>query len=353
MFGAIQLKMLHVKNGEASRNSAHDVQGLLDHVVSGPHFRWDTCLRTVAIFPEQSGEKSPEESINQFDSRLESGEIFTGESAYEKLLELICGLHSPLVGETEVFGQFKEAVQKFQTENKSTNEGLSSAFNQAFRVWSNGLIEDAKQIRRQYLQDIGSQSYGSLVRRELRELGSASIEIIGAGRLVADILPWISKKTDRVANQLTIHCRDLAKAQQTLSGYIAPGSSFKLEPLFREALYKEVRLDIENGNGRPSVLLIAAPLSSIEIQKWMNANGKRFDLVLDLRAESRGDLLRQTSFNLTSAGRYVSLEEFFQAIRETKLIATKRRDAALSAVRNRRAERETMAYHRPFGWDDV
>ncbi|MBN8540963.1 MAG: hypothetical protein J0L82_11300 [Deltaproteobacteria bacterium] len=344
MFGAIQLKMLHVKNGEVPRNGASDVRDLLELVSAGPHFRWDTCLRTIAIFPEQASG----------DSTSEGSEILTGETAYEKLLELICGLHSPLVGETEVFGQFKDAVQKFQRENNSVNEGLSSAFRQAFRAWSNGLLEDAKQIRRNHLQDIGSQSYGSLVRRELRDLGSASIDILGAGRLVADILPWISKpwiskKTERVSNSLTIHCRDLAKAQQTLAGYIAPGSSFLLEPLaLNKGKFGSTNSPSHNSN-LPRVLLIAAPMSGSEIQNWMKERGRNFELVLDLRGESRGDLLDLAA----GVGRYVSLEEFFQAINETKLIATKRREAALSAVRNRREERETMAYHRPFGWDDV
>ncbi len=348
MFGAIQLKMLHVKNGEASRrkgacsvagSGTRDVHDLLESISAGPHFRWDTCLRTVAVFPEQSA----------VDSTVEISEVYTGETAYEKLLELICGLHSPLVGETEVFGQFKEAVQKFQRESNSVNEGLSSAFNQAFRAWSNGLLEDAKQIRKNHLQDIGSQSYGSLVRRELRDLGSASVDILGAGRLVADILPWISKRTDRVAHSLTIHCRDLTKAQQTLACCIAPGSAFMLEPLHLDKIRIESSKNSSLNSKLPSVLLIAAPLSGNEIQNWMNERGRTFDLVLDLRAESRSELLKLSHVT----GRYVSLEEFFQAINDTKQIASKRREAALSAVRNRREERETMAYHRPFGWDDV
>lgn len=352
MFGAIQLNMLHVKNGEVSRNGTNNVHDLLKVVSAGPHFRWDTCLRTVAIFPDQPTAQST----------LENSDVFTGETAYEKLLELICGLHSPLVGETEVFGQFKEAVQKFQRDNSSVNEGLSSAFNQAFRAWSNGLLEDAKQIRKNHLQDIGSQSYGSLVRRELRDLGSVSIDILGAGRLVADILPWISKpwiskasnskKVDRASNVLTIHCRDLAKAQQTLAGHIAPGSSFLLEPLVphvQENCGFDGGKSATRNSNLPSVLLIAAPMSGIEIQNWLNGRGQSYDLVLDLRGESRGDQLNLAC----GVGRYVSLEEFFQAINETKQTATKRREAALSAVRNRREERESMAYHRPFGWDDV
>lgn len=335
MFGAIQLKMLHVKNGEASRDGAGDVQALLASVASGPHFRWDTCLRTVAIFPDQLLDQPPD-----FPAPIDvsTAELLSGEAAYEKLLELICGLHSPMVGETEVFGQFKEAVQKFQSENGS---GLRSAFHQAFQAWANGLLEDAKKIRRKHLQDLGSQSYGSLVRRELRELGSSAIDVLGAGRLVADILPWISKKTDRVSNQLTVHCRDLSKAQKTLSGFIAPGSSFLLENLHdpKKAPQSEV----------PSVLLIAAPMSAFEIRAWMKERNRSFDLILDLRGESRQDFLAVAS----EAGRYVSLEEFFRAINDTKKVATRRREAALSEVRSRRQERESMAYHRPFGWDDV
>lgn len=331
MFGAIQLNMLHLKNGEASRVGAGGGQALLASVTSGPHFRWDTCLRTVAIFPDQLTELAA--PIDR-----STAELLAGEAAYEKLLELICGLHSPVVGETEVFGQFKEAVQKFRSEKSSA---AGTTFHQAFQAWSNGLLEDAKKIRRKHLQDFGSQSYGSLVRRELRDLGSSSIDVLGAGRLVANILPWISKKTGRASNQLTVHCRDLSKAQKTLSGFIAPGSSFLLQNLQdpKPAPKSEV----------PAVLLIAAPMSGTEILKWMKVRSRTFDLVLDLRGESRQDFVALSR----EAGRYVSLEEFFKAIDDTKQAATKRREAALIEVRSRLEERETMAYHRPFGWDDV
>jgi hypothetical protein len=158
---------------------------------------------------------------------------------------------------------------------------------------------------------------------------------------VADILPWISKKTDRVTNHLTVHCRDLSKAQKTLSGFIAPGSSFLLQSLQDPKKAPQSEL--------PSVLLIAAPMSGSEIRAWMKERNRSFDLVLDLRGESRHDLALLSS----EASRYVSLEEFFRAINDTKQVATRRREAALIEVRTRREERETMAYHRPFGWDDV
>ncbi len=344
MFGAIQLKMLHVKNGEASREGQAGAQDLLGAISSGPHFRWDTCLRTVAIFPDHPDFDLPRNS---------STEVLAGEVAYEKLLELICGLHSPMVGETEVFGQFKEAVQKFQSsESVLTSSTIStkvhaSAFHQAFRAWANGLLEDAKLIRRTHLQDLGSQSYGSLVRRELRDIGSASISILGAGRLVADILPWISKRTDRTSNHITVHCRDQAKALHALRGYIAPGASLLLEGLLDPQTIAAKPL----ASHLPSVLLIAAPMSGSEIKQWVAKSGRKFDLVLDLRSDSAIDAVEFPHGSLS--GRYVSLEEFFRTINDTKAAASKRREVALLAVRGRLQEREAMAYHRPFGWDDV
>lgn len=331
MFGAIQLKMLHVKNGEASR-AGSQAGNALAKIQEGPHFRWETCLRTIAIFPDHMSDVSGDLS----DSISGNLELLSGEEAYEKLLELICGLHSPILGETEVFGQFKDAVQKFLASNTQ-----SDSFDQAFRAWANGLLEDAKLVRRSHLQNLGSQSYGSLVRRELREFGSSAVDILGAGRLVCDILPWISKKSDRVANEITVHCRDLVKAHAALNPHIAPGSSLVLESLAAPSKNKNVAL--------PSILLIAAPLTSAQILDWMRKRNVSYQLILDLRATSNEDFLETE--RLTQ--RYLSLDEVFKSIHLAKKALSERRDEALLAVKSRRLARESMALHRPFGWDDV
>src|SRR6185369_1352064 len=65
------------------------------------NLQWQTCLRRI-VFLHRS------ELEQRTSSRLES---YSGREAYQFLLEVICGLHSPLVGENAVMGQFR----KFRT----------------------------------------------------------------------------------------------------------------------------------------------------------------------------------------------------------------------------------------------
>src|SRR4051794_17953925 len=58
---------------------------------------WATCLRSLA-----------------FGGTPETGdEYYLQGEAYRFLLEVVCGLKSPIVGETEVFGQFKVFSQEW------------------------------------------------------------------------------------------------------------------------------------------------------------------------------------------------------------------------------------------------
>ena len=62
---------------------------------------WQTCLRRIILFRKSEGRaltaSLPDES-----------EFYEGQAAYNFLLEVICGLRSPLLAETAVMGQFKE-----------------------------------------------------------------------------------------------------------------------------------------------------------------------------------------------------------------------------------------------------
>jgi glutamyl-tRNA reductase len=96
-----------------------------------------------------------------------------GEQAYSFLLEVICGLHSRIFGETEILGQFKAFVKK--------HPELSP--------WSSWLLEDAKMIRSHWLRDVGAHSYGSVVRRWCASKNK--ITILGTGQLSAKLTPWL------------------------------------------------------------------------------------------------------------------------------------------------------------------
>lgn len=100
-----------------------------------------------------------------------------GERAYSFLLEVICGLHSRIFGETEILGQFKAFVKK--------HPELSP--------WSSWLLEDAKTIRSRWLRDVGAHSYGSVVRKWCAS--KKRITILGTGQLSAKLTPWLKEAT--------------------------------------------------------------------------------------------------------------------------------------------------------------
>src|SRR5205085_5331838 len=83
-------------------------------------------------------------------------EVFRGQQAYAFLLEVICGLNSPIVGETAVMGQFKDFLLDAKFPRTSWGNFL--------RQLVTNLMIDAKRVRARHMQGIGSQSYGSLVR---------------------------------------------------------------------------------------------------------------------------------------------------------------------------------------------
>jgi hypothetical protein len=110
-------------------------------------------------------------------------ETFTGEEAYSFLLRVASGLESQVAGETDIFGQLKEAWKK--SERLKKNSDLAP--------WMQRLFEDTKEIRTHYLQNLGGSSYGSLVRKLLRERNSYSggSLLIGAGQLAESIAPYL------------------------------------------------------------------------------------------------------------------------------------------------------------------
>ncbi|MBU6374773.1 MAG: hypothetical protein KGQ59_02145 [Bdellovibrionales bacterium] len=126
--------------------------------------RFETCQRILWI---QSQRSSPDLPLPP------EASYFTENEAYGFLLEVICGLHSRVFGETEVLGQFKLFYK--------TRPELSP--------WGQWLIEDAKTIRSRHLRDIGSHSYGSMVRRWCGSL--PHVVILGTGQLAEKIRPWI------------------------------------------------------------------------------------------------------------------------------------------------------------------
>ena len=107
---------------------------------------------------------------------------FEGSEAYSFLLQVSTGLMSEMRGEADVFGQMKTAWKNFTGDRIALDHCM------------NKLFEDTKEIRAQYLQNVGSGSYGSIVRRLIRSHSASETEpvlLVGAGHLAQTIAPWL------------------------------------------------------------------------------------------------------------------------------------------------------------------
>lgn len=292
-----ELAVIHRNQGQAF---ACDNQWLL----------WQTCLRKVAF--------GPVSALSSIEL-LPGDQLLRGEEAYRLCLELICGLHSPLVGETEVLGQFKIAAETWVLPE--------NPFGVEMRRFIRFAFEDAKKIRSNHLADLGSQSYGSLLRRELK--GTREIHVIGGGHLTGEILPWISK--DGIS--VFVHVRNPERAKELIA---------KSAPRAKVCALNEFCVHDAGG-----ALVIAAPVSAEWVNGWLAASPMQFSPIIDLRGESATDPLHD------SHGMVLDLAQVMARISMNQEFIERKKAQALESVTEVLTLRLRAVEYRPFGWEDV
>src|SRR5215471_12267924 len=176
-------------------NLRREARDKMPAVLNG--IEWQTCLRRI-LFLNARDNRDLIETVEAGDLIPPTVEIFRGQAAYAFLLEVICGLNSPIVGETAVMGQFKEFLLNAKFPNSSWGNFL--------RQLATNLMIDAKRVRTRHLQGLGSQSYGSLVRQYVK--GMPTVAVLGSGKLAREILPWLIGKTT-----VRVFCRNVERAQ--------------------------------------------------------------------------------------------------------------------------------------------
>jgi glutamyl-tRNA reductase len=271
-----------------------------------------TCLRQIGFL--RSGELEPLGSAD---------EVYTGEPLYRFLLEVICGLRSPLLGETEVLGQFKE----FSLTSQATQASWG-----AFRQLLTQLLTDAKAVRSAHLRNLGGRSYGSLARRHVR--GCRSVVILGSGQLARELLPCLMK-----VEHLEIVCRSKRRAA-------------RLKRDFPQVELRQLTEAAATDAAGPRALVVAAPMGARAIRNWILRQQYVFDRIVDLRGESSRDPLSLSTgdAHLTDI---VSLPALMAELESQRLDADARVAEAREEIRRRAracAEREEI---HPFGWEDL
>lgn len=120
-------------------------------------------------------------------------ETYSGKTAYAFLLRVATGLESQVLGETDIFGQLKEAWKKY-------DEGLGALATE-LKPWIQRVFEDTKEIRSLYLHHQGGTSYGSLVRQLLADEFDGPVLLVGAGQLAQSVAPYLTGKGLMLSNR--------------------------------------------------------------------------------------------------------------------------------------------------------
>lgn len=275
---------------------------------------WTTCLRQMAFCDAH---------LNLPFELTEHDQVLHNDDALSFLIEVLCGLHSPVFGETEVFGQFKNFIEQAKLAHSPLITDHSK--------WLRFVFETVKSIRHDHLTHTGSQSYGSTLRRLTKT--ADSIDIIGAGQLTTEILPWIIKdKTIRV------HVRNRDK-------YINWAQKFKNIDL----------VDINTTfNLFSTHMIIAAPIENEKLIKSL-LNGKtNCKTVFDLRATGFKELNQlMTEFKINPEIEMISLQNFFEVFNDDQSKFSRLKDELKNLIRTKSSDFILRSEIRPLGWDDL
>jgi glutamyl-tRNA reductase len=131
-----------------------------------------TCQRTLAISFEKM--QVPKDGL-----------VLRDQEAYSFLLEVICGLKSKLLGETEIVSQFKNAFHEYSS-NQLRDRRLIRLLNKIF--------QDAKTIRTMYLLGLRQKSYAAMVNHYLIQADAKEVVILGSGLLAQNLIRQLHKK---------------------------------------------------------------------------------------------------------------------------------------------------------------
>jgi glutamyl-tRNA reductase len=236
--------------------------------------------------------------------------IVEGE-AYQLLLEIICGLRSPMLGETQVMGQFKTFLGTL-----GNGEG-------PLRKTGQRLLGEARIVSERHLRQLGSRSYGSATRK--RVAGCEHIALIGTGALAQELLKFLPDEGRPVDHWGRRAIADAGSSSVTYRNLAAAdGAALSLAP---------------------TALVIAAPVPSVLVDR-VARRYPNLHTVVDLRAET--DL-----GPLDVAAPIVSLAELFAEIEAARRESVTHVEAARADVVQFSRDYELRDELRPFGWDDL
>jgi glutamyl-tRNA reductase len=259
---------------------------------------WRTCLRHIAFAIDESGLET-------------AGTRLADREAYVLLLEVLCGLKSPIVGETEVLGQFKAFLSSVDREHDWLH------------ALGRRLLTDAREVRATHLLRLGSRTYGTAVRRRLT--GAGHVALIGTGALGRELLPFFRGPERTV---------DIWGRRAACPWPDVPASS-----------YRRVDEAARCADPRSAAIVVAAPVSAAVIS-GVAGHYAALHVAIDLRGEPDREPIRDIA-------RVITLDDVFGDMRRASDRAAAQVALARDDIRRRSAAFADRMDLRPFGWDDL
>lgn len=270
---------------------------------------WRTCLREVAFVTDgaTAGGRPP----------------IAGGEAYALLVEIVSGLRSPLVGETEVQAQFKQFL-----------DSLDPSTHRSLHRLGQRILRDARSIRRRFLQGFGAHSYGRLATRHLPE--GARVVVVGTGALATEVLAALPASA--VVDQWGRSTASRPSSERRAASGPAATHFYLFSPPEGSVRQKPT--------ADPAALVIAAPVSARDLAIVLSGY-QRLLAAVDLRpAVDRTPL--------PAAVPVTTLDDLFaQAGTSDDPTVALRLTAARAEVRDLGQAYEHQEELRPFGWDDL
>ena len=282
---------------------------------------WRTCLREVVFLPSDIRE----------DLATDWRALDEAESLCF-LTEVLCGLHSPLLGENEVFGQFKQFID----EQRSLGAPLFSES----QKWLQFLVQNVKHFRHNYGRYWGSNSYGSLLRKKIEPF--ENITLFGTGHLAEEIFPWLShKKALQLAGRNEERLQFFASKYLNLS-VINTGRKMDNVSFCEKAFHP--------------CLILSASLSNEQTLELLNVWGTQVRILFDLRGmDSKVDenVFRSSLREQFPKVEVVFLQELFEALSQHQENIQCRLEEVKLRIHEKVHEFVHRLEHRPLGWDDL
>jgi glutamyl-tRNA reductase len=260
---------------------------------------WRTCLREILFFQD-------EESASAVGQPIVEGE------AYRLLLEVVCGLQSPMLGETQVMGQFKTFLASLSKDHA------------ALRKTGQRLLSEARALSERHLRHLGSRSYGGATKKRVTDC--PQVVVIGTGVLAHEVLKFLADGSRRVDQW----------------GRRAPADVTRPAGVTYRQL---ANLPHDTISGARTALVIAAPVPSL-VADGVALLYTGLCRVIDLRGER--DLGR-----LDVAAPVINLDEIFAEVESTRRESVQHVQAARASVMQLSREYDLRDELRPFGWDDL